>query len=162
MSLLAETLQNLIDRQRTSVSEIGELAGVSPSTVYRWLGGQSRPDFDSIRLLLRHLPSKDAQEALLSVFAGGTQWQFLRVDQELDYNQDGRVDVKDAVDAAIASVRDAADTLARLSTSGTELPPNEEVVAVVARLQAVVGSCTIAQRVLTELADQRARSRPGG
>ncbi|MEQ9455110.1 MAG: helix-turn-helix domain-containing protein [Phycisphaeraceae bacterium] len=157
MSVLAQTLQSLIDRQRTSVTEVSELAGVSTSTVYRWLSGQSRPDFDSIRLLLRHLPSKEAQEALLAVFAGGTQWQFVRVEMDLDYNRDGRVDLKDAVDAAIAAVRDAADSLARLSTADAVPPSAEEMVSVVSKLQQVVGSCTIAQRVLTELSEQRSK-----
>ena len=158
-SVLSETLQHLIDTERTSVQELGDLAGVSTSTVYRWLAGQTRPDFDSIRLLLRHLPSREAQEALLAAFAGGTRWQFVPVEQELDFNKDGVVDVKDAVDAAIATVRDAADSLAELRSSRGNLPPSSDVVDLVARLQAAAASCTIAQRVLTELAEKRSKAK---
>ena len=63
--MLAKTLKRIIDKQFTSAKEISELTGVSQSTVYRWIAGQSQPDFDSVRLLVRLLPDKRAQKALL-------------------------------------------------------------------------------------------------
>jgi len=154
--MLTKTLQKLIDEQHTTAREIGELAGVSTSTVYRWIGGQSRPDFDSIRLLVRHLPKREAQEAILSVFAAGTAWQFEHNDLELDVNHDGSVNADDALDASVQAVRTAAESLAniRASMNGKE-PSSDETLQIVALLGGVIRHCTITQRVMVEMAEQR-------
>ena len=72
--MIAHTLQTLIQDRLTTARELGEVAGVAPSTVYRWINGESQPDFHSVRLMLRHLPSQRAQERLLSAFTLGTPW----------------------------------------------------------------------------------------
>lgn len=156
--MLAKTLQRLIDERRTTAREIGELAGVSTSTVYRWIAGQSRPDFDSIRLLVRHLPQRAAQEAILSVFTAGTSWKFEHNELELDVNEDGCVDADDALDASVEAVRSAGESLANIRASMNGKPPNaDETLQIVALLTHVVRHCTISQRVLVELSEQRRR-----
>ena len=72
--LLAPTLQKLIDANATTAKDLGEMAGVSSSTIYRWINGESEPDFDSIRLILHHLPDPNAQLAILTAFIAGTPW----------------------------------------------------------------------------------------
>ena len=112
--MLAKALQKLIDEQLTTAKEIGELAGVSTSTVYRWINCESQPDFDSIRLLVRHLPRAEAQEVILSVFTAGTAWHMEAVDCDMDVNGDGAIDAEDALDACIAAVKCSADALERI------------------------------------------------
>src|ERR1041384_5620406 len=102
--MLAKTLSMLLDDRLTTAREIGELTGVAPSTVYRWGRGESQPDFDSIRLLVRHLKNPRAVEAILCAFTAGTGWSFRRSEQELDVNHDGRIDAADALDASIDAV----------------------------------------------------------
>lgn len=154
--MLAKTLQQLIDRKITTAREIGELAGVSTSTVYRWIARQSQPDFDSIRLLVRHLPSNEGQEAIINVFTAGTCWNCTHDNLELDVNDDGRIDADDALDASIEAVRSSGRSLAQVRTAsrGHALSP-EETLELIAQLNHVVRQCTITQRVLIELAEKR-------
>ncbi|MDX1566105.1 MAG: helix-turn-helix transcriptional regulator, partial [Phycisphaeraceae bacterium] len=64
--MIGKILQKLVDDKLTSVKEIGVLTGAAPSTVYRWIRGESEPSFDSIRLLIRHVPEPRAQAELLA------------------------------------------------------------------------------------------------
>jgi AcrR family transcriptional regulator len=86
--MLATTLQKLVEEGKTTVPELAELAGVSPSTVYRWLGRRSQPDFDSIRLLVRHLPDPMTQQSILALLTTGTSWRLTRHDVDLDINHE--------------------------------------------------------------------------
>lgn len=72
--MIAQTLQRLINERLTTARELAEISGVAPSTIYRWINGDSQPDFHSIRLMLRHLPSRCAQQKLLEAFTTGTHW----------------------------------------------------------------------------------------
>ncbi len=112
--MLAKTLQQLIDKEATSAKEIGELTGVATSTVYRWVSGESEPDFNSIRILLRHLKHQEAQRAILSVFTANTGFYFSYIEVELDLNDDGVVDHRDALTAAIEAVHGAGVSVSRL------------------------------------------------
>ena len=154
--MLAQTLQMMIDKQWTHAREIGELAGVSTSTVYRWINGQSQPDFDSVRLLVRLLPNPQAQKALLSTFAAGTAWTFTSTQLELDVNQDGQVDAEDALDASCQTVKTAGQSLieVRDACRGKRLTA-DDTIALIAQLNHVVGQCTITQRILVEMAEAR-------
>lgn len=156
--MLDKTLQRLIEERHTSAREIGELAGVSTSTVYRWIAGESQPDFHSIRLLLRHMPHPLAQEAILTAFAAGTCWQFSRHDMDLDVNADGRVDVEDALDASVAAVKASADSLERVREAchSGQLDA-EDTLRLIATLNHAVCQCTLTQRVLVELGEKRQR-----
>ena len=155
--MLGKTLQRVIDQKLTTAKELGELAGVSTSTVYRWIAGQSQPDFDSIRLLVRHLPERRAQEEILQSFTSGTDWQCTRMDMELDVNDDGTIDVEDALDATIESVTGAAESLARIRASAHKPMTADETLQTVALLNHVTRHCAITQRVLVDMAEQRAK-----
>ncbi|MEO0515097.1 MAG: helix-turn-helix transcriptional regulator [Planctomycetota bacterium] len=156
--MLHRTLQQLVDRKLTTAKEMGELAGVSTSTVYRWIAGQSQPDFDAVRLLVRLLPNPAAQEALLRVVTAGTDWKLDRMDLDLDLNGDGRIDAADALDASIAAVKHAADSLAQVRAKccdETSPATAEDTLELITQLGDVMTNCTIAQRVLLDMADQR-------
>jgi len=134
------------------------LAGVSSSTVYRWIARQSQPDFDSIRLLVRHLPNRRGQEAILQVFMAGTEWSANHQQVELDVNDDGRVDAEDALDASIEAVRAAGRSLAQVrATNQSQALDPEETLELIGQLNHVIRQCTITQRVLIEMSEQRRR-----
>ncbi len=158
--MLAKTLHQLIEQKITTAREIGELAGVSTSTVYRWIARQSQPDFDSIRLLMRHLPHRAGQEALLHVFMAGTDWTATHQQIELDINRDGRVDAEDALDASIEAVKESGRTLAqvRIASRDDALTP-DQTLEVIGQLNQVIRHCTITQRVLIEMSEQRRKRR---
>lgn len=153
--MLGKTLQRIIDQKHTTARELGDLAGVSPSTVYRWIAGQSQPDFDSIRLLVRHLPDTRAQQEILQSFTVGTDWHCTRLELDLDFNDDGCVDCDDALDASIEAVRGCADSLSRVRGSAHKPMDADETLEVLAILQRVVSHCTITERVLVEMHEQR-------
>lgn len=153
--MLGKTLQRIIDEKCTTARELGDLAGVSPSTVYRWIAGQSQPDFDSIRMLVRHLPDPRAQQEILQSFTVGTDWHCTRLELELDVNDDGCIDSNDALDASIKAVRGCAESLDRVRASSHKPMNSDETLEALALLQNVVSHCTITQRVLVDIHEQR-------
>jgi transcriptional regulator with XRE-family HTH domain len=154
--MLSKMLQQIIDQKLTNAREVGELAGVSTSTVYRWISGESQPDFDSIRLLVRHLRDPRAQEAILAVFAAGTSWQFSHTELELDVNHDGQVNTEDALDASVQAVKAAADSLVRVRHARRENGLTaEQTLELIALLNNVVRQCTITERVLVHMSEEK-------
>ena len=154
--MLAKTLKRIIDKQFTSAKEISELTGVSQSTVYRWIAGQSQPDFDSVRLLVRLLPDARAQKALLTTFTAGTDWHITHMNLELDVNSDGRVDAEDALDASCNALKTSSDTLVSIrEASKGKILSSDETLELISLLNHTVRHCTITQRILVDMAEQR-------
>jgi hypothetical protein len=124
--------------------------------VYRWISGESEPDFNSIRMLLRKLPSRDAQAAILSAFVAGTPWCVSAIECDLDVNQDGKVDVNDALDACIRSVQPASESLIRLRHACRENNVTAEAcVRLIALLHDVMRHSATCEQVLTRVAERR-------
>ena len=156
--MLAKTLQRIIDKKFTTAKEISELSGVSQSTVYRWIAGQSQPDFDSVRLLVRLLPDTRAQKALLTAFTAGTDWHATHMNLELDVNQDGKVDADDALDASCAALKTASHTLLSIrEASKGKILTGDETIELVSHLNQTIRQCSITQRILVDMAEQRKR-----
>ncbi len=156
--MLTKTLNRMIEKKQTTAREIAEMAGVSTSTVYRWIAGQSQPDFNSIRLLVRHLPNKEAQESLLQTFTMGTTWQFARPDLELDINADGKIDAADALDASIEAVHSSAKNLKTLRAAFRDGKADaDEVLELIHLLQHTASQCLITQQVLVHLSEKNKR-----
>ncbi|MFW6060471.1 MAG: helix-turn-helix domain-containing protein [Phycisphaeraceae bacterium] len=156
--MIDKTLQHLIHEQLTSAREISELAGVSSSTVYRWIAGESQPDFNSIRLLLRHLSDPQAQQALLAAFAAGTPWQFVHHDDPLDVNNDGQLNTDDALDAAIAVMQTSARSLQQVREAARDHQlTGDETVRAVSALNHTISRCALTQRILVELSERHQR-----
>lgn len=158
--MLATTLQRLIDEKRTSATEVAELTGVAASTVYRWIKGESEPSFNTVRMLIRHLPDTEAQRAILASFIAGTDWQFYSLTAELDLNQDGVIDHEDALDACIESVHSAGEALSRIRVSTGDSPEkrtrDDELVHLLAD---VIRHSTAAQRILVHMFERRKTAR---
>ena len=154
--MIGKILQKLVDDKLTSVKEMGELTGAAPSTVYRWIREESEPSFDSMRLLIRHVPNPQAQAQLLAAVAYATTWHFYNIEAELDVNHDGVVDYKDALDATIEAVRSASEALSEVrqaSRGGAIGESDAEELAML--MTTVIRHCSITQRVLARLAEQR-------
>ncbi|MFA7236506.1 MAG: helix-turn-helix domain-containing protein [Phycisphaeraceae bacterium] len=162
--MLCDTLDRLIHAERTSVTEVAELAGVSNSTVYRWLSKRSHPDFDAMRRVIRGLKNPEAQEAMLTVLISGTRWQLRRNDMPLDVNRDGRIDTEDALDAAIRVVKSAGQSLVDVRAArATGVVKKDHLVDLVGELNAVVQHSTLVQQVLIRLVEEqgnRKRAKP--
>lgn len=157
-NLLAETLDQLIRDNVTTASEVATFAGVSNSTVYRWIAHESQPQYDSVRQLVRHLPSRDAREAILTAFLAGTPFQFQCVDEDLDVNDDGKVDAGDALDAAIKAVHAGAESLTLLRESGNGRNYDaEQTLRTIHLLNRMVRQCGITQQVLAQIAESRSK-----
>ena len=154
---LHQALQRVIDLKLTSAREMGELAGVSTSTVYRWTTNQTQPDFESVRLLIRLLPSPRAQEELLNALLGGSAWSASRTEVELDVNHDGVIDRDDALAAALVSVQAATQSLSAIHNAARRPMTTQETLQAVAHLDRAVRHGTLTQRVLIHLDEQRNR-----
>lgn len=156
---LHQALQRVIDLKLTSAREMGELAGVSTSTVYRWTTNQSQPDFESIRLLVRLLPSPRAQKEILNAFLAGSAWSASRTEMEMDVNRDGVIDRDDALTAALVSVQSVTQSLSQIHTAAQRPMTTQETMQTVAHLDHAVQHSTLTQRVLIHLDEQRTRRR---
>ncbi len=158
--MLSTTLQQLIDDGMTTAREIGDLAGVAPSTVYRWVSGRSEPTCTQVRILIRHLPHRAAQTMLLTALTSATAWRFYHVETDLDHNHDGRVTSDDALDATIDMMRCATEAMSgiREATRGKIISPNEasKLIQILAK---AIQRCTLTQNVLTHLAEKNTARR---
>lgn len=156
--MLATALAKLIESETTSVTEVAELAGVSNSTVYRWISRRSEPSFDAIRRLIRGLPNPRAQEVLLSTLVTGTPYRLHATELALDVNNDGLIDGEDALDAAIRVVYSAGRSLTAVRAAAVAgKVRQDEVVGLVEQLDDVVRHSTLVQEVLIRLVDKGKR-----
>jgi hypothetical protein len=162
-AMLSQTLQAMIDQKWTNAREIGELTGVAPSTVYRWISGESEPDFQSIRLLMRHLKDDRAQRSLVTAFLAGTNWHANGANGaggNLDFNRDGKVTGADALQAAIQVVRGAGDALDEVHEAVQDGRITEqEAVGTVSKLDQVVRDCNLVRAILVTLVEHRKQAK---
>lgn len=153
--MLAETLQKIIDDELTTVQEIGTVTGTAPSTVYRWLKGQSDPSFSSIRMLIRHLKDSKAQGMLLASLTAATSWRFFNLELDLDINHDGVIDAADAMDASIEAVRAAGRSLSEVRDAiKAGHIENATALNLIQTLHNVIRQATTTQQVLLRLSKQ--------
>lgn len=153
--MLANTLQKILDEELSTVNEIGTVTGTAPSTVYRWLKGQSDPSFNSVRLLIKHLKNSKAQGMLLATLTAATSWRFFNLDMDLDVNQDGVIDASDAMDSSIQAVRAAGKSLieVRDAIKKGRIDPNMAL-DLIQTLHSVIRESTVTQQVLLHLSEK--------
>jgi len=156
--MLSKTLKRIIELNYSSAKELSELTGVSQSTVYRWIAGQSQPDFDSVRLLVRLLPDSRAQKALITAFTAGTDWHVTNMELDLDLNSDGKIDAEDALDATCNALKSSSDTLLSIrEASKGKMLSSDETLELISLLNHTVRHCSVTQRILVDMAEQRKR-----
>jgi len=156
--VLSQTLSQIVRNKWSNARELADLAGVSSSTVYRWIAGESQPDFDSVRLLLRHLPNRKGQEALLGAFCSGSGWSFTLNEIELDVNHDGKIDAEDALDAAINTVGHASDALKQTrKAAAVDKLDAEQALQLIQTLNHTTRQCAVVQQVLIQMTEQQAK-----
>ena len=66
--MIGQLLGELTEKRLTSVNEIARATGRGESTVYRWINGDSRPDYGSIRKLISGLGDAEAKRRLVEHF----------------------------------------------------------------------------------------------
>jgi len=101
-TMLAQTLQKLIDDGQTSAQELAQVSGYATNTIYKWLAGGSDIRIDALCSWLWHHPNPRVHQTLMSVISRGRatiRQEF--TDAQLDHDGDGDVDLDDAVDKAI-------------------------------------------------------------
>jgi transcriptional regulator with XRE-family HTH domain len=63
--MIGDLLRRLTDEQLTSIHEIAKLTGRGESTIYRWIAGDSRPDYGSIQKLVAGLKDRQAKQLIV-------------------------------------------------------------------------------------------------
>lgn len=163
--MIGRTLQLIIDQGLSTVEEISEIAGVAPSTVYRWMSGESEPAFNTITMLLRQLPNPQAQAHLVHACLVGSSWHGYETSGDLDVNADGHIDVLDALDLSIDSVNTASQTLNEVRNLGRDGKfTQKDADHLIEMLRQLMHQCTITQKVLVRLSSEptRKRAKPAG
>lgn len=60
-------IRDLLDHKLTTIREIEEVTGRAPSTIYRWMSGESEPHHTDMRLLVGRLGNPNARRTILSM-----------------------------------------------------------------------------------------------
>lgn len=68
--MIAQLLLELTQERLCSVHDIARITERGESTVYRWINGESNPDYLSIRKLIIGIENQEAQRRLLDHFCG--------------------------------------------------------------------------------------------
>jgi hypothetical protein len=158
--MIAKTLNMLIEKQWSSAREMGEICGKAPSTIYRWIQGQSEPDFVSIKLLLRKLGNRSAQQALLAAFLSDTPWQAVRFDHDLDTNSDGHVNAEDALEAAIKTVKLTGESLDVIHCACKHGKVDaSDAVDIIALLDEIAEQSQLARRIVAREVERRKKAK---
>ncbi len=110
--MLANMLQRLVQEKHTTVREIAELTGRGESTVYRWINGESQPDFEEVRQLTHRLANAQARRKLAEMFTSGmpvvVEW---RDDVDACDERSNGSDPAAALDAGLNALRKVAAVL---------------------------------------------------
>lgn len=106
--MIADVLKKITYEGATNVHEIAEVTGRGESTVYRWINGESQPDFASICKLANHLPSVSARQQLLDYF---TQSMPVAVHWIAEEDMESADQPTDPDEPACAPVRSCIDAL---------------------------------------------------
>ena len=67
--MIAMVIRRLLDAKLTTVKELEEVTGRGTSTIYRWLNGESEPQYSDVRLIVRHMRDPEAQRTMVSLLA---------------------------------------------------------------------------------------------
>lgn len=150
--MLAPALRRLIEEKHTHAKELAQVAGVAQSTVYRWLDGESEPDFSHLSRLLSGLHDVLAREGLLLALLEGSGFGAHRESLELDVNRDGVVDHHDAIAAVCGAIGHTTDSLQAIhETSRGRRLSEQELADARALLQAAIVQCATTRAVLSEM-----------
>ena len=110
--MLSEVLQHLIENDKTTAKQLAFVADVVPQTVYNWLAGKGAPTEVAIRRWITSHPSEAVRTATLREMTNN-QASFAQPtsDPHLDINNDGTIDLADALASQIRVCKSSQDTL---------------------------------------------------
>ena len=103
--LISQVLSQLVAQKVTSVREIADVTQRGESTVYRWLSGQSEPEFSEMVTLMRSVSSSKVRKRLVDTFTKElpVRVHWLNDDATLSHSAKDQ-DHHDAVDLAVLAM----------------------------------------------------------
>ena len=148
--VISQVLSELVHQKVTSVKEIADVTGRGESTVYRWLAGQSEPEFSEMVTLMRSVASPKVRKRLVDTFI-----KELPVQVEWLNDADGALSPTatsqqrmDAVDLAVLAMASLVRVLIaqRPSLRGKELDDKdrEETVELIEAAERHLDNCRMA------------------
>jgi len=112
-SMICDILRDLHERGVFTAHDMGDLLGIHATNCYPY-HSHREPKATKLRLVFRAMPA-EAQRDVLHWLTGGTGWVSQHLDQELDINGDGDVDVSDAMIAAAELTGETSEFIADLA-----------------------------------------------
>lgn len=150
--MLAATLAHLIEEKLTTPKQLAQVAGVAPSTVYRWLEREGEPDFSHLAALLSGLPEMKAREDILLALTGRSGFSVVPLTGALDVNHDGQVNHHDALESVCLAIEHTTDSLQAINQATRDRSlSKEELVRVQSLLQQAMHRCATTQAVLSDM-----------
>ena len=158
--MFAAALSRLIEEKLTTPKQLAQVAGVAPSTVYRWLEREGQPDFGQLAALLANLPELRAREGIILALLGDSGFSVVPQAGALDVNGDGVVDHHDALESMCLAIEHTTDSLQKINQAiHDRYLPKEELTQVQALLQAAMRQCATTQAVLGDIGQRRKEAR---
>ena len=65
--MIGMVIRRLLDQKLTTIKELEEVTGRGTSTIYRWINGDSEPQFTDVRLIVRHMRNPEARRRMISL-----------------------------------------------------------------------------------------------
>ncbi len=72
--MIGMVIRRLLDQKLTTIKELEEVTGRGTSTIYRWINGDSEPQFTDgepqftdVRLIVRHMRNPEARRTMISL-----------------------------------------------------------------------------------------------
>jgi len=119
--MIADVLRKITYGGMTNVHEIARLTGRGESTIYRWINGDSQPDFSSIQKLASDLSNLSARQRLLDLFTQSmpvtTHWSENNASDPEATSPRGVQARRQTVCQCVASIGQVADAMRLLACS---------------------------------------------
>ncbi len=161
-AMIGHLLSDLVERKITSVKEIAALTDKGPSTIYRWLKGETQPDIAEVIHLIHHLSQTEGRKALVEMFAQGmpVRIEWLSVDQTFEKVAKGRPP-EDVLDLAMLTIECLSKVMLNQRQTFRDAEVSRELKSELSQLlSTAINYLALAQQVVEDTPVTRKSARP--
>ncbi len=163
--MIDTVLSQLVAQRVTSVKEICDITGRGDSTVYRWLSGQSEPEFSEMVALMRSVSSPEVRRALVDTFTKELPVRVEWLNDDATLHRDADTKARhDAMDLAVLAMASLVRVLVqqRPTLHGGQLDQTgrEETIELIDAAMTHLGNCKVVMQGQLPAYSGRRKAKP--